>query len=56
MAARGHRRAAGVIDLLTAAVAEHHSALVLHYGADFVHIAAAADQPLAWLARAAPLS
>ena len=35
MAARGHHRAAGVIDLLTAAVAEHHGAVLLHYDADF---------------------
>jgi predicted nucleic acid-binding protein len=40
MAAAGHHRAAGVIDLLTAAVAEHHGAVILHYDADFEHIAA----------------
>ena len=34
MAARGHHRAAGVIDLLTAAVAEYHGAVMLHYDAD----------------------
>src|SRR5688572_19857379 len=28
MAARGHHRAAGVVDLLTAAIAEHHGAVV----------------------------
>jgi predicted nucleic acid-binding protein len=28
VAVRGHHRAAGVIDLLTAAVAEHHGAVV----------------------------
>lgn len=49
MAARGHHRAAGVIDLLTAAVAEHHGAVVLHYDADFEHIAAATGQPHAWI-------
>jgi predicted nucleic acid-binding protein len=49
MAARGHHRAAGVIDLLTAAVAEHHGAVVLHYDADFEHIAAATGQPQAWV-------
>jgi predicted nucleic acid-binding protein len=49
MAARGHHRAAGVIDLLTAAVAEHHGAVVLHYGADFEHIAATTGQPHAWI-------
>jgi hypothetical protein len=50
MAARGHHRAAGVIDLLTAAVAEHHGAIVLHYDADFEHIAEATGQPHAWIA------
>jgi predicted nucleic acid-binding protein len=50
MAARGHHRAAGVIDLLTAAVAEHHGAVVLHYDADFEQIAATTGQPHAWIA------
>ncbi|HEX9542840.1 MAG TPA: PIN domain-containing protein [Streptosporangiaceae bacterium] len=50
MAARGHHRAAGVIDLLTAAVAEHHGAVVLHYDADFEHIAAVTGQPHTWVA------
>jgi predicted nucleic acid-binding protein len=49
MAARGHHRAAGVIDLLTAAVAEHHGAVILHYDADFEHIAATTGQPHAWV-------
>jgi predicted nucleic acid-binding protein len=49
MAARGHHRAAGVIDLLTAAVAEHHGAVVLHYDADFEHIAAVTGQPHGWI-------
>lgn len=50
MAARGHHRAAGVIDLLTAAVAEHHGAAILHYDADFEHIAAVTGQPHTWIA------
>jgi predicted nucleic acid-binding protein len=50
MAARGHHRAAGVIDLLTAAVAEQNGAVILHYDADFEHIAAATGQPHAWIA------
>ncbi len=50
MAARGHHRAAGVIDLLTAAVAEHHGAVVLHYDAGFEHIAAVTGQPHTWVA------
>ena len=49
MAARGHHRAAGVIDLLTAAVAEHHGAVVIHYDADFEHIAATTGQPHKWI-------
>ena len=49
MAARGHHRAAGVIDLLTAAVAEHHGAVILHYDADFRHIAATTGQPHRWI-------
>jgi predicted nucleic acid-binding protein len=50
MAARGHHRAAGVIDLLTAAVAEHHGAVILHYDTDFEHIAATTGQPHTWIA------
>jgi predicted nucleic acid-binding protein len=49
MAARGHHRAAGVIDLITSAVAEHHGAVVLHYDADFEHIAATTGQPHKWV-------
>jgi predicted nucleic acid-binding protein len=49
MAARGHHRAAGVVDLVTAAVAEHHGAAVLHYDADFEHIAACTGQSQAWV-------
>jgi len=49
MAARGHHRAAGVIDLLTAAVAEHHGAVILHYDADFEYISATTGQPQAWI-------
>jgi predicted nucleic acid-binding protein len=49
MAARGHHRAAGVIDVLTAAVAEHHGAVILHYDADFEHIATSTGQAHAWI-------
>ena len=55
MAARSHHRAAGVIDLLTAAVAEHHGAAILHYDADFEHVAAATGQAHAWIAPAGTL-
>ena len=49
MAATGHHRAAGVIDLLTAAVAEYHGAVVLHYDADFDQIAAVTGQAHKWI-------
>lgn len=49
MANREHHRAAGVIDLLTAAVAEHHGAVVMHYDADFEHVAATTRQPHMWV-------
>lgn len=49
MSARGQHRAAGVVDLLTAAVAEHHGAIVLHYDADFEHISATTGQPHLWV-------
>jgi predicted nucleic acid-binding protein len=50
MAARGYHRASGVIDLITAAVAEHHGATILHYDGDFEHIAAVTSQPHTWIA------
>lgn len=50
MAAAGRHRAAGVVDLMTAAVAERHGAAVLHYDADFEHIAAVTGQPHLWVA------
>lgn len=49
MAARGHHRAAGVFDLLTAAIAEHHRAVIMHYDADFEHICAVTGQPHRWI-------
>jgi predicted nucleic acid-binding protein len=50
MAARGKHRAAGIVDVLTAAIAEEHGAVVLHYDADFEHIAAVTGQPHLWVA------
>jgi len=50
MAQRGQHRAAGIVDLLTAAVAEYHGATVLHYDSDFEHIAAVTGQPQLWVA------
>lgn len=49
MARRRQHRAAGVVDLLTAAIAEHHAATVLHYDADFDHIAAVTMQSTQWI-------
>jgi predicted nucleic acid-binding protein len=50
MAARSQHRAAGVMDLLTAAAAEHYGVSVLHYDADFDHIAAITGQAVDWVA------
>lgn len=50
LARRSQHRAAGIVDLLTAAVAEHHGAVVLHYDRDFDHIAAVTGQQVRWIA------
>ncbi|MFC4124984.1 PIN domain-containing protein [Nocardia rhizosphaerae] len=49
MAKRGPHRSAGLVDLLTAAVAEFHDAVVVHYDRDFEHIAAVTRQPHIWV-------
>jgi predicted nucleic acid-binding protein len=49
LATTSQHRAAGVMDLLTAAAAEHYGAFVLHYDADFDHIAAVTRQPTDWI-------
>jgi predicted nucleic acid-binding protein len=49
LAERGLHRAAGAMDLLTAAVAEEHRAVLLHYDADFEHIAAVTGQRQQWI-------
>jgi predicted nucleic acid-binding protein len=49
MARTSQHRSAGVIDLLTAATAEHYGAIVLHYDSDFDHIARATKQPTRWI-------
>lgn len=49
LARRSQHRAAGIVDLLTAAVAEHYAAVVLHYDADFDHIAAVTGQQARWV-------
>ena len=49
MAVRSQHRAAGVMGLLTAAAAEHYGATLVHYDADFDHIAAVTTQPTEWI-------
>ena len=49
LARRSQHRAGGVVDLITAAVAEHHRAIVLHYDGDFEHIAAVTGQEQRWV-------
>lgn len=49
MARQGLHRAAGIVDLLTAAVAEYHGAVLVHYDADFEHIATVTRQPHVWV-------
>jgi predicted nucleic acid-binding protein len=49
LATTSQHRAAGVMDLLTAAAAEHYGASVLHYDADFDHIAAVTRQATDWI-------
>lgn len=48
LAAGSQHRAAGVMDLLTAA-AEHYGTSVLHYDADFDQIAALTGQSVDWI-------
>ncbi len=50
MAGSGRHRAAGVVDILTAAIAEFYGAVIAHYDADFEHIAAATEQAQRWIA------
>jgi hypothetical protein len=49
LATGSQHRAAGVMDLLTAAAAEHYGASVLHYDVDFDHIAAVTGQAVDWI-------
>jgi predicted nucleic acid-binding protein len=49
MARKSQHRAAGTVDLLTAAVAEFHGAVVVHYDEDFEHIAKVTQQPHIWV-------
>jgi predicted nucleic acid-binding protein len=49
LAARSMTRSVGISDLLVAAVAELHRVTVLHYDADFEHVAAITGQPVEWV-------
>lgn len=46
---QGLHRSVKVADLIIAAVAEHHRAVVLHYDHDFDRIAAITGQPVEWV-------
>jgi predicted nucleic acid-binding protein len=50
LTARGSHRSASPVDLLTAAAAEAHGLVVLHFDADFSQISAVTGQPVRWLA------
>lgn len=50
LARRGLHRAVGLPDLLIAAVAEREHLVVLHYDADYDHVAAVTGQPMQWVA------
>ena len=49
LARRGQHRAAGLPDLLLAAIAERHAVTLLHYDADFDVVAAVTGQPMRWV-------
>lgn len=49
LARRGQHRAAGLPDLLLAAIAERHHVTLLHYDADFDAIGAVTGQPMRWV-------
>lgn len=49
LARTGHHRAAGIPDLLIAAVAERHGVTVLHYDKDFDLIATITRQRVEWI-------
>ncbi|MGH8880866.1 MAG: PIN domain nuclease, partial [Stackebrandtia sp.] len=53
---RGKHRSAGVVDLLVAASAEHHSLVVLHYDRDFDTIAEVTGQLTRWIVPSGSIS
>lgn len=56
LATHSQHRGAGIVDLLTAAIAEHYAATVLHHDADFDHIAAITGQFTQWVVPRGSLS
>ena len=50
LAEKMQHRSVGVLDLLTAAVAEHHDAAILHYHPAFELISSITGQPQLWVA------
>jgi predicted nucleic acid-binding protein len=50
LAEKMQHRSVGILDLLTAAVAEHHDAALLHYDPAFELIASITGQPQLWVA------
>jgi len=50
LAAHGQHRAAGIPDLLIAAVAERAGLTIIHYDEDFDRIAGVTGQPVQWVA------
>jgi predicted nucleic acid-binding protein len=51
LADRGQHRGATPLDLLIAAIAEAHDAILLHYDRHFDAIGRVTNQPMAWLSR-----
>ncbi len=49
LARRGLHRAVSLPDLLIGALAEREHVIVVHYDADYDHIAAVTDQPMRWV-------
>jgi predicted nucleic acid-binding protein len=49
LARRSQHRTAGIADVLTAAIAEHYGAIVVHYDAGFEHIAAVSGLQTRWI-------
>lgn len=50
LARRGAHRAVGLPDLLIAALAERAGLTILHYDADYEHVAGVTGQPTRWVA------